>query len=105
VRSTQSDFTPEQLQGATTAIPQEIADRYTALPSDFSPTARSLANQVTAQAGATTAYDKALALQDHFQKNGGYTYDLSVPRGHGESAIDEFLTVKRGYCEQFAGTY
>ena len=27
------------------------------------------------------------------------------PRGHGESAIDEFLSGKRGYCEQFAGTY
>jgi transglutaminase-like putative cysteine protease len=104
VRSTQSDFSPDQLRAASQAIPQDIAERYTALPGDFSPTARSLAEQITAQAGATTAYDEARALQDHFQL-GDYTYDLSVPRGHGESAIDEFLSVKRGYCEQFAGTY
>lgn len=104
VRSTRSDFSGEVLRGASPAIPQDIAERYTALPSDFSPTARSLADQIVATSGASTPYDKALALQDHF-RSGDYTYDVAVPRGHGESAIDEFLTVKRGYCEQFAGTY
>jgi len=29
-----------------------------------------------------------------------------VPPGHSESAIEEFVfDTKRGYCEQFAGTY
>lgn len=104
IRSTQPTFTVEQLQGATTAIPPEIRDRYTALPSDFSPTASALARDVTAD--AATSYDKARALQDHFQVTGGYEYNVDlVEAGHGESAIDQFLSERIGYCEQFAGTY
>ena len=35
-----------------------------------------------------------------------FTYDLNVPAGHGGRAIERFLfDTKRGYCEQFAGTY
>ena len=56
-------------------------------------------------AGATTPYDKAMALQDYFRDTGGFTYDLDVPAGHGDSAIDDFLASRRGYCEQFAGTF
>ncbi len=43
------------------------------------------------------------ALQDFFRNN--FTYDLSVRAGHGEDAIESFLKDRRGYCEQFAGTY
>ncbi len=28
-----------------------------------------------------------------------------MPAGHGDSAIDEFIDSRRGYCEQFAGTF
>jgi transglutaminase-like putative cysteine protease len=104
VRSFRPGYTAEQLQGAAGAVPQDVAEQYTKLPSDFSATARSTAEQIVVDAGATTAYAKALALQDHFQ-SGEYTYDLTVPGGHDEAAIDEFLAIKRGYCEQFAGTY
>ena len=103
VRSTQPTFTVEQLQSATTSIPADLNDRYTALPDDFSPAAAELAREVTA--GAVTPYDRARALQDHFQLSGEYTYSTSVDPGHGETAIDEFLERKTGYCEQFAGTY
>jgi len=104
IRSTQPAFTAEQLQGASSAVPPEIRDRYLALPPDFSPTASALARDVTS--AATTPYDKARALQDHFQLTGGYEYNLElVEAGHGESAIDQFLAEKIGYCEQFAGTY
>ena len=32
-------------------------------------------------------------------------YDQNVPQGHGDDAIVDFLKVRRGYCEQFAGTF
>jgi transglutaminase-like putative cysteine protease len=54
-------------------------------------------------AGATTPYEKALALQNWFRNE--FTYDITVQSGHGDDAILSFLRIRRGYCEQFAGTF
>jgi len=95
-------YTATELRSATTAdVPAEIADRYLALPPDFSRRAARDARRFTA--GADTPYDQALALQDWFHNN--FSYDLTVPSGHSESAIDDFLDRQSGYCEQFAGTF
>lgn len=54
--------------------------------------------------GATTPYDKAVAIQDWFtDPDNGYAYDTnaSLPQ-HGEDALDAFLEGKRGFCEQYA---
>ncbi len=56
-----------------------------------------------AVAGQTTPYGKAKALQDWFRAK--FTYSLDVPSGHDADAISRFLRDRRGYCEQFAGTY
>ncbi len=101
VQSALPTFTVAQLQSANPTPPADIVKRYTALPSGFSATAQQIADQQTAQ--AATPYDKARALQDYFQNN--FAYDLKVPKGHGENAIDAFLRDKKGYCEQFAGTF
>ena len=82
-------------------LPPVIADHYLDLPSSYPDRFRQLAAQITTN--ATTPYDKALALQNWFRTN--FTYDLNVAPGHGETAIDTFLSQRRGYCEQFAGTY
>ncbi|HVF74387.1 MAG TPA: DUF3488 and transglutaminase-like domain-containing protein [Acidimicrobiales bacterium] len=51
-----------------------------------------------------TAYDKAKAMQDWFQKN--FTYDLKARPGHDGRALERFLfESRRGYCEQFAGAF
>lgn len=71
------------------------------LPEDFSPSADRLAADTVA--GATTPYEKALALQDFFRS--GFEYSLDVPAGHGVADIDEFLESRIGYCEQFSGAY
>lgn len=48
-----------------------------------------------------TPFRKAVALQAHLRT---FTYDEDVAAGHSFSTLSEFLTtVKRGYCEQFAG--
>jgi hypothetical protein len=78
-----------------------IADHYLDLPSGYPDRFTDLAKQITAN--ATTPYEQALALQNWFRSN--FTYDLNVAPGHGETAIDTFLSQRRGYCEQFAGTY
>ncbi|HEY5155388.1 MAG TPA: transglutaminaseTgpA domain-containing protein [Acidimicrobiales bacterium] len=103
VRSVLPTFTPDQLRSATTVVPESIARDDTALPGTLSGDVRQLARQITE--GKTTAYDKALALQSFFRDSGGFVYDQDVPQGHGDDAIVDFLKVRRGYCEQFAGTF
>ena len=55
-------------------------------------------------AGAPTPYERAVALRDFFT-GGAFTYDLDVPAGSSNRAMEEFLTIRRGFCQQFAGTY
>jgi transglutaminase-like putative cysteine protease len=89
------------LQSDTTPVPSDILQKYTQLPASLSSLARNTARQQTA--GATTTYQKARALQDYFRTD--YTYSLDVSAGHKVTDIDSFLRAKRGYCEQFAGTF
>jgi transglutaminase-like putative cysteine protease len=76
------------------------SDDFLALPSNFPEDAAALAREVTGT--ATTPYDRAQMLQNFFHT---FTYDLEVQRGHSNDAILSFLRLRRGYCEQFAGTY
>ncbi|MBP9052854.1 MAG: transglutaminase domain-containing protein [Ilumatobacteraceae bacterium] len=58
---------------------------------------------VEATQGATTPYDKALALQNWFRDN--FTYDLDVQYGNSYDATDAFLRGRSGFCQHFAGTF
>ncbi len=101
VESEIPNLTPNVLQAATGAAPADIATHYTELPANFPANLSKLASDITAN--AVTPYEKALLLQNWFRKN--FTYDLDVQRGHGINAIEAFLAQKKGYCEQFAGTF
>ncbi|MEQ8716028.1 MAG: DUF3488 and transglutaminase-like domain-containing protein [Acidimicrobiales bacterium] len=94
-------FDPAVLSSANAPLPDEITGGFLALPENFSPTAASLAVELTS--GMTTPYEKALALQNYFRND--FTYDLDVAAGHSTDTIEEFLALGRGYCEQFAGTF
>jgi transglutaminase-like putative cysteine protease len=85
------------LAAINTVLPNDIAAKYLPLPADFSPTAAAMAAELTA--GLDNTYDKALALQSYFRS---FTYDLNVGP---KSDIDAFLIGRRGYCEQFAGSF
>jgi len=79
-----------------------VDNRYLRLPNRFSNRLVSEARRVGAN--ATSSYDVALALQNYFRS--GFTYDLTVKKGHGSAALEEFVfETKRGYCEQFAAAY
>ncbi len=102
VQSALPTFTEAQLAQATDPPPAGLVAEETQLPRDLDPRVKQEAETVTT--GAATPYAKALALQDYFRNN--FTYDLNVPAGQSNDAIVDFLFVsKRGYCEQFAGTY
>ncbi len=93
---------PQQLdQASTIEIDPTMRRRYLQLPRNYPQDLRDQAVQITAN--ASSEYERALALQDFFRNN--FEYDLSVRAGHGEDAIESFLEQRRGYCEQFAGTY
>ena len=96
-------FDPEMLKTIPHDAPASSpVDSYTALPSDFSPQVRALAEQLAA--GAESSYEQALALQNFFRR-GNFTYDASAAAGHSGNRIEEFLSIRQGYCEQFAGTF
>jgi transglutaminase-like putative cysteine protease len=54
-------------------------------------------------AGRTTAYGKAVAIQQWFTAPGRFKYTLHVSPSQSPSALIDFLTKSRqGYCQQFA---
>ncbi len=58
--------------------------------------------------GKTTAYDKAMAIQQYLRASGGFTYSLILAptirdeSGTGLDPLTNFLQTKQGYCVQFA---
>ena len=99
VESVLSEYGPDCLRAADASPPTPIAERYLALPADFPADLADQARVITA--GASTRYDRAIALQSWFR---GFTYDRSF-RGHSQNVMREFLARRSGYCEQFAGTF
>jgi transglutaminase-like putative cysteine protease len=89
--------TPDDLRAAGT---DGAAPSYTSLPPNLPPTALNEATRVTA--GLTTSYDKLIALQNYFST---FDYDLDVQYGESSDAIEAFLRGRRGFCQQFAGTF
>ncbi|KQW53337.1 hypothetical protein ASC77_03380 [Nocardioides sp. Root1257] len=83
----------------------KVSDIFTDLPDDLPPIVHDLAVQVTD--GAKTPYEEAVALQNWFREDGGFTYSLAEgPDGNGSDALVDFLSDgpggRVGYCEQFA---
>ncbi len=78
---------------------------YIELPDDFPADVSSLAQDVTRD--YPSRYEKAVALQDWFREDGGFTYDLR--RAEAGNGVDELVAFLQegdggrvGYCEQFA---
>lgn len=61
-----------------------------------------IAKAVEVTAGATTAFDKADRLRNYFTRASGFEYSLQVPEGDSGDLLLDFLTLKKGYCEQYA---
>ncbi len=90
---------PERLAAATSTDPGDPI--YTSVPTDLPEVVAATARRVAS--GAQSSYQAALFVQAWFQRE--FEYSLEVRPGHGNSAIENFLRDRVGYCEQFAGTY
>ncbi|HYN75479.1 MAG TPA: DUF3488 and transglutaminase-like domain-containing protein [Candidatus Limnocylindria bacterium] len=53
---------------------------------------------------AKTPFAEAKALQDYFTAPGGFVYDTAA-RADTTDPLTDFLTNKRGFCQQFAGAF
>lgn len=93
----------EQLRAANSFIPQSVrADLE--LPGSVPSIITKAAEKATK--GATSEYERAVALQNYF-RNSGFEYSLQTPLeqgydGDGLAVIATFLTKKSGYCVHFA---
>ncbi|MBH1936242.1 transglutaminase [Streptomyces sp. AV19] len=80
--------------------PERLRREYTEVPSSLPEVVARRAREVTA--GATTAYERAVKLQDWFAVSGGFQYDTGVRSGSGDDAVAGFLEDKRGFCVHFS---
>ncbi|WP_432571444.1 transglutaminase family protein [Kineococcus sp. SYSU DK005] len=99
VQHLEVDPDEEQLRGAGTA-PEEVRERYTALPDGLPQVVADEARRVVG--GASDAYEQAAALQRYFRSTGGFTYSTTAPNDGGSDAVATFLREKSGFCVQFA---
>jgi transglutaminase-like putative cysteine protease len=92
--------TIEELRSASTNYPEQIRDRYLALPQDLPQRVRELAAQIIEQKG--NPYDQAKAIESYLRTN--YPYDLDVPAPpEDQDVADYFLfDLKKGYCDYYA---
>ena len=104
VRSARPSFTRAELSMGEALAPASLVSHLDLSGAGVAPEVEQLAREVVAAAGADTPFTKALALQNYLREN--YQYDINIDQGHGRQALTNFLfTTKRGYCEQFAGSY
>lgn len=94
---------PTREQLLDTQVDDVTLARFTQLPREY-PELAALAEEIYADAGATSTIDRALALQEWFTGPGGdFTYDLEVAALRGDDALERFVIDDRvGYCEYFA---
>ncbi|MGM8364043.1 transglutaminase TgpA family protein [Virgibacillus sp. W0181] len=95
-------FSVKELQKATAQDPQRIKDQYTVLPDKLPQQVYELAEEVAAS--KMTRYEKALAIEQYFNRNGFVyqTENIPVPKEE-EDYVDQFLfDTKRGYCDNFS---
>lgn len=91
--------TTDLLRSATTDNPPSPI--YLQLPEGMPETVGNTAAEVTV--GAASPFDQALALQGWFRDE--FTYDIDVRLDNSADAIEAFLNERRGFCQQFAGTF
>ncbi len=102
-RATSAVPTPSKARAAAArgAIPASVRSTDLELPADFPARFVTLAHRITS--AATSPYAKAIALQNWFRDN--FDYSTTVTGGESDDAIQTFLDQRKGFCEQFAGTY
>jgi hypothetical protein len=94
--------TPEQLQATPPLRPgHPIRDRFTSLP-PLDPRVRAQVDALVD--GVEGGYDRVRRIMDFLtDPANGFDYALSTAPGTSGDDLLDFLTERRGYCEQYAG--
>ena len=96
-----ADAPTEQALDSAKTPSATITDNYLEVPASYDPL-RALAESIVKQQGATTQFQKAVALQDYLA-DGGFKYTLKAPTVLTAAGLTHFLTVTQsGYCQQFS---
>ncbi|SHH21330.1 transglutaminaseTgpA domain-containing protein [Geodermatophilus nigrescens] len=77
-----------------------VRERDTAIP-PLAPEVTDLVDQLTA--GAATPYDAVRSIHGWFSRENGFVYSLATAPGTTGDDLADFLRLKQGYCEQYAG--
>lgn len=94
--------TAEQLRAASTDYPQYILDLYPSYVPSATARTIQLAQQIQAEAGATTPYDTAKAIETWLRTHIVYDERISQPP-QGQDPVDWLLfDIQRGYCNYYA---
>ncbi len=100
VRSFIPSVNPDRLR-SNGPLSAKVDSVYLDLP-QVSPVVAATANSIVDSAGATSMYDKALALQSHFRS---YRYRADVDYSASADPVAAFLEAREGFCQQFASTF
>jgi hypothetical protein len=79
-----------------------VQDRFTVLP-ELHPEVAALVAELTADGGGP--YERVRRIQAYLtDRSRGFIYSLSTEPGTSGNDLADFLRLRRGYCEQYAGT-
>ncbi|MET0763308.1 MAG: DUF3488 and transglutaminase-like domain-containing protein [Blastococcus sp.] len=94
---------PAQLAAAEDLPPGDpVQDRFTALP-ELHPEVAALVAELTADGGGP--YERVRRIQAYLtDRSEGFIYSLATEPGTSGDDLADFLRLRRGYCEQYAGT-
>ncbi|MDQ7905919.1 DUF3488 and transglutaminase-like domain-containing protein [Phytohabitans sp. ZYX-F-186] len=101
-------YTVEYIRASYTAsalrqadpVPQQdpMVEQYTAMPRNQQVQER--VDELVQ--GKSTPYERVRAIYDFFSVKNGFSYSLQTEGGTGGNAIVDFLTNRRGFCQQYA---
>ncbi|CCG03114.1 transglutaminaseTgpA domain-containing protein [Blastococcus saxobsidens] len=102
VIATEPRPSPELLSRAAPLLQgNRLQERFTALP-EMDPSIGELTARLTQ--GAATPYEAVRRIQAYLSdRANGFVYSLSTAPGTSGDDLVDFLRLKRGYCEQYAG--
>jgi transglutaminase-like putative cysteine protease len=85
------------------ALDSELKLRFTALP-ELDPRVTDLVDELTAGVGVGEPYEAVRRIHAYLtDRSQGFVYSLATEPGTSGDDLVDFLRLKRGYCEQYAG--
>ncbi len=99
-----STATADQLRAASTTYPDWIVPLYTYVSPSVTQRTRDLAVQVVSQAGATTPYDQAKAIEAYLREAIEYNETIPNPPSNQDPVDWVLFDYQQGYCNYYASS-